>query len=62
MRRALVIFMVLGGLTGCTFFTGVDAVEVPCTMARAGADTVTVVAVNAAGDTVRGASVGWCRP
>lgn len=62
MRRALVIFMVLGGLTGCTFFTGVEASPQDCTLARAGADTMTVVVVNAAGDTVRGASVGWCRP
>ena len=62
MTRALAILATLA-LTSCTLLTGVDAVPVPCTMARAGADTASGVVVNAAGDTTRVlVSVGRCRP
>ena len=62
MRRALALAALLT-FTGCTFLTGVDAVPVPCTMARAKADTASGVVVNAAGDTTRVlVSVGRCRP
>jgi len=58
----LVALLAALALTGCTFLTGVEARNEPCTLARAGADTASGVVVNARGDTAVVATVGWCRP
>ena len=61
MTRALAVATVLA-LTGCTFLTGVEAKPEPCTIARAGADTVSARVVGARGDSATVVTVGWCRP